>query len=76
MNRIKTGAVVTLTPKSEYAKEKTGYQENKWIVEAISERILFNEKSGVWLGLRLNSKNSLDFTWVHLTDDEHFNVIF
>lgn len=72
---IKTGDLVTLKPISEHAKERVHQQGIQWVVEAIAEKVLFESKTGVWLGLRAKSKNALDFRWVHLTDDEHFKVI-
>ncbi len=75
MEKIKTGVVVTLTPKNKNAQERIEQQGSKWLIEAITERILFSDKTGVWLGLRAESKHSMEFRWVHLTDDEHFNVI-
>ena len=39
MKQIRTGDVVTLQPISKYAKDREG---DKWVVEAISERILFD----------------------------------
>ena len=68
---IRTGDKVKLQPISEEAKDKVNQQGVNWIVEAITERMLFDEKMGVWLGLRAES----EFRWVHLTNDEHFKVI-
>lgn len=75
MQKLKTGDVVTLKPISSQAKDRTSQQEVKWIVEAITERMLFENKTGIWLGLRAESGYSNGFRWVHLTDDEHFKVI-
>jgi hypothetical protein len=72
---IRTGDKVKLEPISEIAKEKTIHKEEKWVVEAITERVFFENKTGVWLGLRIASNNNMEFRWVHLTDDEHFKVI-
>jgi len=75
MEKVKTGVIVTLQPKTKHAKDRINQQGSKWLIEAISEKILFSDKSGVWLGLSAVSKHSMGFRWVHLTDDEHFNVI-
>jgi predicted AAA+ superfamily ATPase len=75
MENVKTGIVVTLKPITKHAKDRINQQGSKWLIEAISERILFSDKKGVWLGLSAVSKNSMGFRWVHLTDDEHFKVI-
>lgn len=75
MQKIKTGDVVTLQPISKYAKDQATHQDAKWIVEAVTERMLFENKTGIWLGLRVKAGNSMEFKWVHLTDDEHFKVI-
>jgi len=72
MKSIKTGDVVTLQPISQYAKDRAG---DKWVVEAISERILFDDQLGVWLGLRAKAGHDLGFRWVHFTNDKHFRVI-
>ena len=75
MKQIRTGDVVTLQPISKHAKDRVNQQGLKWIVEAISESVLFEDKTGVWLGLRAKSGHDLGFRWVHLTDDKHFKVI-
>jgi hypothetical protein len=72
MKPIKTGDVVTLQPISEYAKDREG---DKWVVEAIAEKMLFDDKIGVWVGLKAKSGYDLGFRWVHLTNDEHFKII-
>jgi hypothetical protein len=68
---IKTGDKVKLQPISEQAKDKVHQEGVSWIVEVISERILFDDKTGIWLGLRAES----EFRWVHLTNDEHFKIL-
>ena len=75
MQKLKTGDVVTLQPISKDAKDQSTPQDAKWIVEAITEKMLFENKTGIWLGLRAESGHSNGFRWVHLTDDEHFKVI-
>jgi len=75
MQKIRTGDKVILQPISEHAKDKNDQKGSKWVVEAISESILFENKTGIWLGLRAESGHSNGFRWVHLTDDEHFKVI-
>lgn len=73
---MKNGDIVKLIPKNEYAKCRIDQQQSNWVVEAISERILFETKEGVWLGLREHSNNNSGiFRWVHLTDDDFFDVL-
>lgn len=72
---IRTGDKVKLEPISKDAKDRVNQKGVKWVVEAISERVLFDDKTGVWLGLRAESENLMGFRWVHLTNDEHFKVI-
>ena len=70
----KTNTKVTLKGKSKKGKDRTNEQGIKWVVEAVTESVLFDDKKGIWLGLR-STKNKEFFRWVHLTDDENFEVI-
>lgn len=73
--KIKNGDIVKLKPLTELAKQKIDQQGEKWIVEAITENILFDERTGIWLGLRSKSGNDNEFIWVNLTDDDNFEVL-
>lgn len=75
MEKVKTGEIVQLKAKSKHAKDRIHQQGDKWLIEAITESVLFDSKKGIWLGLSAISKHDMGFRWVHLTDDEHFEVI-
>lgn len=72
---LRTGIVVKLEAKTKGGKDSISQQGSKWLIEAISERVMFDERNGIWLGLRANSSQINCFRWVHLTEDENFKVI-
>jgi hypothetical protein len=74
MNRVKTGEVVTLKPVSKHAKDRLNQQGSKWVVNAISENVLFDNRTGTWLGLAAKSGHENGFRWVLLEGDDHFIV--
>ena len=67
-NEIRTGEVVKILPKKE------GVKPSLWIVNAISESVLFDDRIGIWLGLAAKSGHENRFRWVLLEGDEHFTV--
>jgi len=74
MNKIKTGEVVTLKPITKHAKDRINQQGSKWVVNAISERVLFDSRKGVWLGLAAKTKHENGFRWVLFEGDDNFIV--
>lgn len=74
MNRVKTGEVVTLKPVSKHAKDRINQQGSKWVVNAISESVLFDNRTGTWLGLAAKSGHENGFRWVLLEGDDNFIV--
>lgn len=70
----KTNTEISLKAKSKKGKDRINEQGSKWIIEAVTEKVLFEDKAGLWLGLR-STKSKEFFRWVHLTDDENFEVI-
>ena len=73
--KLKTGDFVTLKPISKNAMDLITQSNSKWLIEAITESVLFDDKKGIWLGLRSESGHNMGFRWVHLTNDEHFEVV-
>lgn len=73
-DRIRTGEVVTLKPVSKHAKDRVQQQGSKWVVNAISESVLFDDRKGVWLGLAAKSGHENGFRWVLLEGDDHFII--
>ena len=74
METPKTNTKVILKPKSKKGKDRVNEQGEKWVVEAVSNNILFSDKIGPWLGLR-SVKSKDFFRWVHFNDDENFEVV-
>jgi len=74
MGRVRTGEVVVLKPVSEHAKGGMKQQGSKWVVNAISESVLFDERKGTWLGLAAKSGHENGFRWVLLEGDDNFIV--
>jgi hypothetical protein len=73
-DRIRTGEVVTLKPVSEHATDRVRHHDSKWVVNAISESVLFDERKGTWLGLAAKSGHENGFRWVLLEGDDNFIV--
>lgn len=74
METPKTNTKLTLEARTKKGKDRINEQGSKWVVEAICDKILFSDKVGPWLGLRA-VKNKDFFRWVHLTEDENFEVV-
>lgn len=72
---LSTGIVVKLEAKTKKGKDRIAQQGSRWLIEAISEKVLFDDKKGIWLGLSAKARQTDCFRWVHLTDDENFKVI-
>ena len=75
MENLRTGEIVTLQAKTKKGKDRINQQGSKWLIEAITESVLFDDKKGVWLGLSSKRASNEGFRWVHFTDDENFLVI-
>lgn len=73
--KVRTGIVVKLEAKTKKGKDRIAQQGSRWLIEAIAEKVLFDDKNGIWLGLRGKLKPGDTFRWVHLTDDENFKVV-
>ena len=72
--RVRTGEVVTLKPITKHGKDRVNQQGSKWVVNAISESILFDDRKGTWLGLAAKSGHENGFRWVLLEGDDNFIV--
>lgn len=74
MQRIRTGEIVTLKPKPRSEVDGLDANETQWVVEAICERVLFDDRKGIWLGLASKSGREAGFRWVLLEGDDNFFV--
>lgn len=72
--KIRTGETVRLIPVSKQAKDQFHQQCSLWVVNAVTESVLFDDRKGLWLGLAAKSGHEFGFRWVLLEGDDHFIV--
>jgi len=70
----KTGQFVKVKGKSQQGKDCTDESGEKWLIEAITERVMFDDRIGVWLGISPKGGHKNGFRWVHFLDDENFFI--
>ena len=71
---MNVGNKIILKGISKHGKDRIHQFGDCWIIKSFSEKVLFDDKIGNWLGLTdANGKD--DFRWVHETNDKNFKIV-
>lgn len=66
--------VVTLKPISKHGKDRVNQFGKEWIVDCVSDTVLFSSERGPFVRLKTPCKK--DIRWVKIKNDKNFEVIF
>ncbi len=73
-HNMEKGMIIILKPISKHGKDRVHQFGNRWIIDNIVDRVVFDNRVGPWLGLR-DADGKGDFRWVKFKEDKNFEVV-
>ncbi len=71
---MKIGTEIKIKAISKHVKDRINQFGDKWIIEKICDKVGFDIRIGMWIGL-IDVKTKKDFRWIRSVDDKNFEVV-